>query len=120
MLAAGALATFLSALSAGARAALLLAGVADLGWTLLRHRRNGRSLHAIQLRADGRLRCLGPDGWHAATLLPGSFRLGNLAWLRIHCRGTRAGELITRRNSGEAAWRRFCVIWRYSPLAAAK
>lgn len=102
-----------SAVAAWLKGLLLTAAALDCCVSIARQALGGRCMVRARISASGEVRVQGRDGWRSASLLPGSFMLGSMAWLRLASAGRRTGELITRKNCGERTWRRLAVVWRY-------
>ena len=97
--------------------AKLAALLAWIGWSareLLTHRRVYGRWSALELSADGESRLFGCEECCAATVLPGSIVLPELAWLRIRAEnGDVWGELVAGNHRQCKEWRRFQVIFRH-------
>ncbi len=69
---------------------------------------------ALKLFADGETKLIGCDECCAATVLPGSIVLSEMAWLRIRAEnGDVWGELVAGNHRESKDWRRFQVIFRH-------
>ncbi len=115
----------LLALTGGGLMLLLPIGIpvklgASLGWyfwsgtELLAYWRVYGRWSAVKLSADGEIELMGCDECCAATVLPGSIVLPELAWLRIRAEnGDIWGELVAGNHRESKEWRRFQVIFRH-------
>jgi hypothetical protein len=94
--------------------------LALLGWfwwssrELLTYCRVYARWSACKLSADGEIRLIGDDECCAATLLPGSIVLSEVAWLRLRAEnGDVWGELVAGKHRESKDWRRLQVIFRH-------
>ncbi len=99
---------------------LWLRGIACSGWVAccarqhLRLRRGYRDIAEIRVGANGFETRDRSGEWHPARLLPGSFVLRRVAWLRLERPGRACHvELLRGGAAGCNDWRRLQVIWRH-------
>ena len=84
------------------------------GWELLTYWRAYGRWSGIRLFADGKTELLGGGECCAASVLPGSIVLSEMAWLRIRAEnGDTWGELVSGNHRESEEWRRFQVIFRH-------
>ncbi len=92
-------------------AAWLLCSIASSARLMKRY----RGISGYRIYADGSAEIVRADGRRAiGRLVPGTFLLPRLAWLRVRVAGDGAvGELIAGDSRTSQQWRRFQVICRH-------